>query len=62
MAEALETDRLFPIKEYMQKRKATVSAQVACWPIYELCTWAEIMPGNSRFMRWWDQDMRQEVY
>ena len=24
-------------------------------PIYEMCTGAEQMDGNSRFLIWWDQ-------
>ena len=34
--EALETAGLWPIKEYILQRQATVAEQVDCWPIYEL--------------------------
>ena len=57
MDDALETSRIWTIKEYIQCRKATIVAQVACWPIYEMCNGAYMIPGSSRFMRWWDQGM-----
>ena len=41
--------------------KATIAAQVDFRPIYELCMGAEMMPGASMFMRWWDQEVGQEV-
>ena len=34
--------------------------KVACLPIYELCVEAEQMPGTSRIMRCWDQDVLNE--
>ena len=57
MDEALEIARLWPIKEYIQRRQGTVAAQVVCRPIYELCTGAERIPGTSmlcsgRIMTW----------
>ena len=61
MYEELETYGLWKIKEYIQKRQVNVVAQVACRPIYELFMGAERMSGISRFMRWWDQDVEQEV-
>ena len=61
VAEALDTTGICPTKEYIQRRQATVAAQVACRPIYELCTGAERIPGTSWFMKWWDQDVGQEV-
>ena len=36
VAETMETVGLWPIKEYIQRRKDTVAAQVAYLPIYEL--------------------------
>ena len=59
--EELETYGLWKIKEYIQKRQVNIVAQVACRPIYELFMGAERMSGISRFMRWWDQDVEQEV-
>ena len=57
VAEALETAELWTIKEYIHQRQAAVVGQVVCWTIYELCTGAEGMPGTSKFMRWWEQDV-----
>ena len=57
----LETTGPWPIKECIQRRQVTITAQLACKPIYELCTGAERILGSSRFMRWWDQDVGQEV-
>ena len=61
VAEALDTSGIWPIKEYIQRRQANVAAQVDCHPIYELCAGAERVPGTSRFMWWWYQDMGREV-
>ena len=58
---ALDTAGLWPIKEYSQQRKASIAAHVAYRPIYEPCMGAERIPGASRFMGWWDQDIGQEV-
>ena len=49
--DALEAAGNWTIKEYIQIREATVTAQVACRPIYELCTGKERMPGSSWLMR-----------
>ena len=38
--DAMESAGLCLIKEYIQRRQATIAAQVACRIIYELCTWA----------------------
>ena len=34
---ALDTTEIWRIKEYIQRRQATIVEQVACWTIYELC-------------------------
>ena len=49
--EALETDGLFPIKEYIHQRQATVEVKVTCRPIYEMSLGAEKILGTSRFMQ-----------
>ena len=59
--EELDTAGLYPIKEYIQWRKAAVEAQVACLTIYELFMVADRIPETSMFMRWWYQDVGQEV-
>ena len=61
MADALETSGIWSTKEYIQRRQATIVAQVACRPIYKLCTGAERIPGSSRFMKKCDQDMGRDV-
>ena len=61
VANTLETPGIYPIKEYIQRRQVKISEQVACCPIYEMCTGAERMTASSRFMRRWDQDVGREV-
>ena len=61
VADVLYTTELWPIKEYIQRRHTTLADKVAYRPIYEICRGAERMPVASRFMRWWDQDVGQEV-
>ena len=56
-AEALDTTGIYPIKEYIQRRQATIAAHVAFSTIYELCMGESSMMVCSRFMRWWDQDV-----
>ena len=60
MAAAPEASGLHPIQEYIWRRQATIAEQVACLPIYELCTEAERMPGTSRMEIWWDQEVVHE--
>ena len=61
MADALEISGLWPINEYIQRRKSTITVHIAYQFIYELFTGAEKMSKYSQFMRWWDQDVGQEV-
>ena len=61
VAEALDIDGIFPIKKYIQRRQAIAEVQVSCRPIYDLCTGVDRVPGTSRFMRLWDQDVEQEL-
>ena len=61
MNEALNTAGIWKIKDYIQHRQDTVGAKVACRPIYELCPGAERVPGTSKFVHWWEQDVGQEV-
>ena len=60
MADDTESAGLWMVKEYIQRRHATIATQVDCQPIYELCAGAEWMPGSSRMMRWWYQDAVSE--
>ena len=52
LTDALEIAWLWPIKEYIQRRQATIAEHIACQPIYELFTGVEKFPGSSKFMRW----------
>ena len=38
VVDAMEDSGLWPIKEYIHIWQSAIVAQVACWPIYELCT------------------------
>ena len=60
MAEALESVGIWPMKEYIRRQQSTIANYITNHPIYELCTGAERMPVSSRFMRWWDQYLKQE--
>ena len=44
---ALEISGLWPIKDYIQRRQATITAHISCRTIYELCTGLERMTGSS---------------
>ena len=48
---ALDTMGLWPIREYMRRRQATITAYLAGRPIYELCIVSEGMEGFSRLLR-----------
>ena len=61
MAESLKTTRIWPTKEYIQRRHDTVAAQVAYKTINELCTGDKWMSGTSKFMWRWDQNVGREV-
>ena len=61
VADAIETPGIWPIKEYIQWRQATIAVQVNLPTTYELYTGTYMMPEASRFLRWWDQDTGWEV-
>ena len=61
VTEALETVGIYPIKKYIQQRQDTASVQVACRPIYKLCTGADRIPEMSKVMQCWEQDFGWEV-
>ena len=54
--EALEEAGLWPMREYIRRRQATIADFIATRPIFELCNNAEVLGGASRVMRWWQQD------
>ena len=43
----LESVGLHPIQDYIWRQKATITAQVACLPIYELCTESDKRMGTN---------------
>ena len=45
--DALEYTGIYTIKGYIQKPQAIIAAQVACRPIYKICTRVERMLGYS---------------
>ena len=59
VAAALEEADIYLIHEYIWRRQASITAHVACFPIYKLFTDMERRLGTSRIMRWWDQDIVQ---
>ena len=59
VAAALEEADVYLIHEYIWRRQASITAHVACFPIYKLFTDMERRLGTSRIMRWWDQDIVQ---
>ena len=56
LQEALDEAGLWPMREYIRRRQATVEQYIATRPIYELCTTAVPQRGSSRLLRWWQQD------
>ena len=57
VADLMEALGLCLIKEYIKRQKSTIAEQVACRPIYEICTGAERMPGSIQMVRWWGQEV-----
>ena len=46
---------------YTQQNQAISTTQVACRPLYEICTGTESIPGDSRGIQWRDQDVGRAV-
>ena len=57
---AMEAAELQPIREYIRLRQSTIAGKVACCPIYKICVEAELIPGMSRMVSWWYQDVVNE--
>ena len=53
--QALERAGLWPMKEYIRRRQATIEEYIATRPIFELCT-GHNRSATSRATRWWHQD------
>ena len=52
VANTLDTAGLWSVQEYIQRRQATIVAQVDFCTIYERCTGADRIMGHIRFMMW----------
>ena len=59
--ESMEGAGLRPIGEYIRRQQADISERADFRPIYDIYTEAERMPGTSRTMKWWDQDVVKET-
>ena len=53
---------MWPVWEYLQKRKTTIVEYIATGLIFELCTGLDRMLGSSQRLIWWDQDYIQEGF
>ena len=51
---------IYPIREYIRSRQATIAKNVVCRPIYKLCVKAERMTETIWMVIWWDQDVVNE--
>ena len=60
LEEAMDSAGIHHIGVYIKRRKKTIAERVDCQPIYVLSTEADIMPGTSQMVRWWDQDAVNE--
>ena len=58
--EAIEAAGMWPIREYVQRRKETTAEYIVKDLVLELCTRVERIPGHSWSLMWWDQDHRRE--
>ena len=58
--EDLEAANLWPIKEYIWRRQATIGGYIYNHLIYDLYTGADWMQVSSRLLQWWDKDLTQE--
>jgi hypothetical protein len=56
MEEALKAAALYPMAEYLTCQWNRLLAHVINQPVFELCHWAERLPGTStRSQVWWEQ-------
>ena len=53
----MEAAGIYSIREYIRRHQETISENVDCLPIYELCVKADRIPGMSQMVIWWDQDV-----
>jgi citrate synthase len=54
--EALKAAALYPMAEYLTCQRNRLLAHVINRPVFELCQWAERLPGTStRSQVWWEQ-------
>ena len=62
MEDSLEAAGLWPIKEYIRRRQATISGYIANHPTYEICTGVERIPGSGSFLQCWGRYITWEEY
>ena len=58
---AMDAAGIHPIGVYIKSRHTNIAKRVSFCPIYAMCTEAERMPGTSRMVHWWDQDVLNEL-
>ena len=54
--EVLEVTGIWPMREYVRRRQATIVECFIGRKIYEMYTGEERMEASSRFLRWWHQE------
>ena len=56
IGEALEEAGLYPMKEYLTRRRNRMIDYVATQPIFDMCGAVERQPGSLNRQRWWDPE------
>ena len=56
----MEAVGIHPIGVFIRSQQANIADIVVYFPIYELCTEAERIPGTIQMLQWWDQDSVNE--
>ena len=61
LADVLHAARLKTVAEYIAKRRQTVHRTIVDRPILEECRGAERLCGSPVRLKWWEQDVGEEV-
>ena len=51
---------MWTMKEYIQRRQATIVEYIDSYPIYEICIREERVQGSRRFLWWWYKYLNHE--
>ena len=51
--EDLKAAGLWPLREYVRRRQATIAEYILSPHIFEFCTRAEQITGSSCILKWW---------